>query len=402
MRILFLTQVSVYPADAGPKIKSSLVLQHLCRQHTIFYCTFIRSQAEIELLQLLLPDCQGITTIPLARSRLKDVFFFIKSLLSRCSFLLLRDEHQTMKNRVQELLLQAQIEVLHIDQLSMMQFVPPQWPGLVILDEHNAVWKVLERLRQETRNPLKRWLLGREVQYIRRAEGEVCRRAQAVLAVSESDRQALVEVAGQEATISVVPIAVDSTQYAAIRQSRAPVPGRLLTIGTLFWPSNSTGLAWWLRTGYANLQQRYPGVTYDIVGPRPPAELRWLARKYASVKLHGYIADTTPFWQQAAALAVPLRSGGGVRVKILEAMAMGVPIISTSIGCEGLEVKDGTHLLIADTPEAFAAACAHMLQDQQLAATLAHNAYRLLRERYDAPTILAMLDTIYERVANKR
>jgi glycosyltransferase involved in cell wall biosynthesis len=94
---------------------------------------------------------------------------------------------------------------------------------------------------------------------------------------------------------------------------------------------------------------------------------------------------------------VPILSGGGVRVKILEAMAMGVPVISTTIGCEGLDVRDGEHLLVADSPEAFAHACAKVLQDKELALRLATNARKLILERYDAKVALRTLDAVYEQ-----
>ena len=158
---------------------------------------------------------------------------------------------------------------------------------------------------------------------------------------------------------------------------------------------------WWLREGYEQLRVMRPELTYDIVGARPPRALQELAERCEGVRLHGYVADAVPFWTQASALAVPLLSGGGVRVKILEAMAMGVPVISTTLGCEGLDVQDGVHLLVADSPAAFAQACARVLQDSDLARHLARNARQLILERYDAKVALRTLDAVYER-AGKR
>ena len=134
------------------------------------------------------------------------------------------------------------------------------------------------------------------------------------------------------------------------------------------------------------------------MGARPPRTLQVVAEHYEGVKLHGYVADTVPFWTHASALAVPLLSGGGVRVKILEAMAIGVPVISTTIGCEGLDVRNDEHLLIADTPEAFARACAKVLQDKELALRLTRSARQLIFDRYDAKVALRTLDAIYEQV----
>jgi glycosyltransferase involved in cell wall biosynthesis len=397
MRVLVLTQVVVYPADAGPKVKTLQVLRHLAAQHEVVYCTFVRSDQEVQDAEKLREICSRVLTVPIKRSRLSDARFLLESLATGDSFILRRDDRAAMRTMVRQLLEEERIDVLHVDQLNMMRFVPPDWRGTVILDEHNAVWQVVERLHKGTSNPVGRWLLGREVRLMRQIEGEACQRAQVVLAVSEHDQQALYEVAGESVTIEVVPITVDAERFTAIWEARDPQPGRLFTIGTMFWPPNSEGVIWWLRAGYEHLRMLYPGVTYDIVGARPPQALKTLAEQCAGVSLHGYVADVVPFWTHATVLAVPLLSGGGIRVKILEAMAMGVPVVSTTVGCEGLEVQDGVHLLIADTPKDFARACAAVLQDKELAHKLAQNAHQLILERYDAKIALRPLDLAYER-----
>ncbi len=369
MRVLVLTQVVVYPADAGPKVKTLQVLRHLAAQHEVVYCTFVRSDQEVQDAEKLREICSRVSTVPIKRSRVSDMRFLLESLATGDSFILRRDDRAAMRTMVRQLLEEERIDVLHVDQLNMMRFVPPDWRGTVILDEHNAVWQVVERLHKGTSNPVGRWLLGREVRLMRQIEGEACQRAQVVLAVSEHDQQALYEVAGESVTIEVVPITVDAERFTAIWEARDPQPGRLFTIGTMFWPPNSEGVIWWLRAGYEHLRMLCPG----------------------------YVADVVLFWTHATVLAVPLLSGGGIRVKILEAMAMGVPVVSTTVGCEGLEVQDGVHLLIADTPKDFARACAAVLQDKELAHKLAQNAHQLILERYDAKIALRPLDLAYER-----
>jgi len=400
MRVLVLTQVLVYPPDAGPKVKTLQVLSHLAAQHDVVYCTFVRNDKEAQDAEKLREICRRVVAIPLTRSKVSDVRFLIESLATGTSFMLRRDDRAAMHVAIRQLLQEERIDVLHVDQLNMMRFVPSDWSGTVILDEHNAVWQVFERLHKGASNPAKQWFFGREARIIRKLEGNACRRAQVVLAVSEQDKQALRVVAGESVSIEVVPITVNAEYFTPIWEARNPQPDRLLTIGTMFWFPNNEGVTWWLREGYQQLQTMCPGVTYDIVGARPPHALQVLAERCSGVRLHGYVADAVPFWMQASALAVPLLSGGGVRVKILEAMAMGVPVISTTIGCEGLEVRNGEHLLVADTPEAFARACANILQDKELAFRLAHHARQLILERYDAKVALQTLDAIYAKAIN--
>jgi len=395
MRVLVLTQVVVYPADAGPKVKTLQVLRHVAAHHDVVYCTFVRSTQEVQDAEKLREICQQVSTVPIERSRLSDVRFLIESLIMGDSFILRRDDRVSMQDMVRKLLREERIDVLHVDQLNMMRFVPPDWKGTVILDEHNAVWQVVQRLQKGASNPLSRWLLGREVRIIRKLEGAACRRAQLVLAVSEHDQQALRDVAGESAPIEVIPITVDAGRFGATWEARDPQSDKLFTIGTMFWPPNSEGVIWWLREGYKHLHNICPNVIYDIVGARPPHALQMQVESCQGVYLHGYVADVEPFWRNASLLAVPILSGGGVRVKILEAMARGVPVVSTTIGCEGLAVRHGEHLLIADTPEEFAFACARILQNKKLAYLLAQNARQLILEQYDASVALRLLDAAY-------
>ena len=407
MRILVLTQVVIYPADAGPKVKTLQVVRHLAAQHEIVYCSFVRSIKEAQDATKLADMCQRIVTVPITRSKVGDARYLLESLMTGDSFLLHRDERTAMHEAVQRLLREEHIDAIHVDQLNMMRFVPVNWSGIVVLDEHNAVWQVVERLRKGTTNEIARWLLGREVRLIRKLEGEACRRAQVVLAVSEQDKQALKEVAGVEAAIEVVPITVNVAQFEESRAARKPHAAQLFTIGTMFWPPNSEGVIWWLCEGFELLQRKYPDMGYDIVGARPPHALQQYVERYPNVQLHGYVADVEAFWTKATVLIVPILSGGGVRVKILEAMARGVPVITTTIGCEGLAVRDGEHVLIADSAEAFADACVRLFQDPELASHLVNNAYQLVYERYNATTALSVLDgayaqTMYEITSNVR
>lgn len=396
MRVLVLTQVVVYPADAGPKIKTLQVLRHLAARHEVVYCTFVRTPQEAQDAEKLREICRRVVTVPIKRSRLSDARYLVESLLTNDSFILRRDDRVSMQKMVRQLLREEQIDVFHVDQLNMMRFVPPDWSGKVILDEHNAVWQVVERLRKGARNPAARLMLSREVQLMRKLEGKACRRAQLVLAVSEQDQESLREVAGSSVPIEVVPITVDATKFKAIYDSRDPQSDRVFTVGTMFWPPNSEGVMWWLREGYERLRTLCPNVSYDIAGARPPQALQTLAEQHPGVHVHGYVADVDPYWKQSTLLAVPLLSGGGVRVKILEAMAMGLPVVSTTVGCEGLGVRDGEHLLIADSPLEFSEACARVLQDKELAGTLAKNARQLVLERYDAQVALRALDAAYQ------
>ena len=203
----------------------------------------------------------------------------------------------------------------------------------------------------------KKWLLGRDWRLLKRYEGEICRRFEGLLAVSGEDKAALEEAAGQPLEATIIPIAIDTDEVVEVhRQHEAD---HILHIGTMFWPPNIDGILWFLREIYPLIQARRPQTVFDVVGAKPPPEITAYNGNGSGVNVTGYVVDPTPYYDASGVMVVPLRAGGGMRVKILNALAQGLPIVSTTIGCEGIAVESGRHLLIADTTEAFAEATAH-------------------------------------------
>jgi glycosyltransferase involved in cell wall biosynthesis len=206
-----------------------------------------------------------------------------------------------------------------------------------------------------------------------------------VLVANKNDEYLPQEVTTELAPIEDLPINVANVKhFNSIWATRNPQSNRLFTIGTMSWPSNNEGVLWWLNAGYEYLQAICPDITYDIVGVQPPRSLQRLARRYAGVRLHRCISNIESFWTSASALLVPVIEGEGAWLKILKAMALGIPVISTTVGCKGLAVRSGKHLLIADAPETLALACAMVLRDKKMALYLAQNAHQLVLERYNA------------------
>jgi polysaccharide biosynthesis protein PslH len=263
-----------------------------------------------------------------------------------------------------------------------------------LLDAHNALWLLYKRLAATMGPGPRRWLLERDWRLLRRYEGAVCRAFDGVLAVSEEDRAALEEAAGQRLDVTVIPIAVDVDEVPEV--TRAPDAHHLLHIGTMYWPPNIDGMQWFIREAYPLVRQQRPEVVLDVVGARPPEELTRLNGNGQGVNVTGYVKDPQPYLEQAAVFIVPLRAGGGMRVKILEALARGLPLVTTTLGCEGIAVRDGEHVLIADTPEAFARATLRLLTDRALADALGRAGRKLIEEVYDYRAACRPLDRLYQ------
>jgi glycosyltransferase involved in cell wall biosynthesis len=264
----------------------------------------------------------------------------------------------------------------------MAQFVPETTAARVVLDQHNIEHRIPQRLAETAGlNPAIRWYAAREWPKLRAFEIAACRRADLVLTVSDEDRSGLIALAPDLAPkIAAVPIGVDTDFFGRVQ--RRPESRTLLSIGTMYWPPNVDSMVYFCGEILPRIKKAVPDVRVNIVGARPSAAVRALAEADPSVQVTGSVPDVRDWAADCGAFIVPLRSGSGMRVKILNAMAMGLPVVSTSVGAEGIEVTNNQNIVIADGAEAFADATVRLLSDAALAGRLAEGGRRLMAERY--------------------
>lgn len=402
MNILLLTQIVPYPPDSGPKVKTYYLLRYLASRHRVTLVCFTRNAQEESDAAALRDAVAEVHTVPLSRSTARNALTLASSLMHGRSWIIERDDSAAMHQLLARLVREAEIaerpyDLVHADQLNMAQFAE-RLPLPRLLDEHNAVWTVFRRVAMQERG-LKRLLWEREWRRLRVYEGRVCREFEAVTAVSREDRQALIEAMGTERDIPIIPIAVDAEREQPI--VRQPNARGILSLATMMWPPNVDGVLWFARSIYPLIKQQVEGVRFFVVGQRPVAEVRALPEQDPTIEVTGYVQDPTPYIAASACLIVPLRSGGGMRVKILEALARGIPVVSTTIGYEGIDLVPGEHLLVGDTPEAFADAVVRLLCDPAFGERLAAAGRKRLLERYDWRAVCPAMDRVYARMKNQ-
>jgi glycosyltransferase involved in cell wall biosynthesis len=393
VNVLLLTQVLPFPPDSGPKVKTYNVIKFLAKRHSVTLVSFVRGD-QSEHVRQLEQYCQAVHTVPIARSTILDGMAMLRSLLSRQPWMMVRDDRRAMRDLVDSLAAEQVYDIAHADQLNMGQFAERVPSTFKVLDAHNALWLLYKRLWETMQPGLRKWLLGRDWRLLKEYEGQMARKFDAVLAVSQQDQAALLEAAGAERKITVIPIAIDTDEADLV--VREPGANHILHLGTMYWPPNIDGVMWFLREVFPHIRQHFPKAVFDVVGSRPPLILQELGRADSGIDVAGYVEDVTPFLKQAGVFVVPLRAGGGMRVKILNALAEGIPIVSTKLGCEGIDVTDGEDILIADKPGDFAAAVLRLLDDPELGQRLSRNGRRLVEERYDYRTACLPLDAVYE------
>ncbi len=415
MRVLLLTQVVPFPPDSGPKVKTWHVLRYLARQgHTVTLATFVRQQ-ERRFTKELESFCESIHSVPMRRSRAADLRAFASSLQTGLPFLVRRDAKREMFELIRRLVQEYDSDIVHADQLTMAQFAleARKTSGgprpAIVFDAHNAVWTIMERSR-EAAPWLLRPALGLEAARIKRYEAELVQQFDHTLAVSEVDKEKLIE--GRQtpgvddrgdlrAKVTVIPIAVDCDALRPVE--RQPGSKNIMTMGTLYYPPNADGVRWFLREVYPRIRERVPDCSLTIVGPRPPRDIVEAGRQRADrIEVTGYVEDLEPYFERAAVVVVPVRAASGMRVRILEALARGIAVVTTTTGLEGIEAVNGEHVLVGDEPEEFATQVVRLLNDAELGRRLAANGRRLAEDRYDWKVVLPKLEDVYAGVVGER
>ena len=426
MRILFLTQIIPYPPDSGPKVKTWHVLRYLAeRGHQISLASFVRPD-ELGHVAALHQVCVEVCTVPIHRSHLADGIYWLRSQVTGRPFLIERDDLQGMRRCVRDLMAHTDFDIIHTDQLTMAQFalsaphlfsrpgsrsrLRKNSPPMLVFDAHNAVWTILERMSHTAPFFLKP-VANLEARRVKRYEGMLLHTFDHTLAVTEIDRGMLLEAAqfsrngavpasnmGDSSAaalpITVVPIAVDTQVLQPV--SRVQNSLNVVTLGTLHYPPNADGIRWFAHEVFPRVCREIPQVTLTIIGKNPPQDFQELAANQPDKFIvTGYVPDLVPYLQQAALMVVPVRAGSGMRVRILEALAQGMPIVTTTIGLEGIDAVPGEEVLVADSPEDYAKAVIQLLQDANLQAYLAENGRRLAEKRYDWRVVLQKMDEIY-------
>jgi len=332
----------------------------------------------------------------------------IRSYLTGRPFLIERDDLRSMQKVVNQLVKDGDFKFIHADQLTMVQFALrgasafPNKKPRVIFDAHNAVWTVVERMKENTHFFLKP-VLSVEAKRVKKYEGELLRSVDHVLAVTDIDRKLLEEAMcflqkkhnDHISPITVIPIAVDTQHLKPI--TRKLGSKNIVTMGTLHYPPNADGIRWFFSEVFPLVQKRVPDATLTIIGKNPPQDFLDLQERNPDFfKVTGYVPDLVPFLEKSAIMVVPVRAGGGMRVRILEAFAYAMPVVTTTVGLEGIHAVHDRDVLIADSATEFADRTAELLESPSLQERISLNGRELAENKYDWQNVLSSMKTIYK------
>lgn len=396
--LLFLSPRVPWPLNTGAKIRTHALLSALRERFEVHYAGFLQSDLTRQEAEDYL---RGVASTTLHAERALSLpgkgWLALRTLADRRPVTIAKYWHAGLANRVRQWVGEHPDGIVHADHLHMAPYLELGRPALTVIDEHNVESQILERLAEQYRGRPQYPYLRLQANRMKAFEARMIGRASLVLSVSEGDAAQLAGMA-PGLPVEVVPNGVDLHYFQPPPTDHAPKPGRLVFIGSMNWLPNHDAMIYFVHEIMPLLKQDSAGEapwSLDIVGQNPLPAVQALA--CGEVRVTGVVPDVRPFIREAMIYIVPLRVGGGSRLKILEAFAMGIPVVSTSVGCEGLGTRPEEHLLTADTPADFARAVRRLAQDPALRARLAQNALLHARAHFGWEAIGNRLINLYAR-----
>jgi glycosyltransferase involved in cell wall biosynthesis len=403
MNILFLSTRSPYPLISGHSLRTYHILKGAAQNHNVTFLTFVQlpeHEFKKENLDHLRSFCKAVYPfeIPADLSRITFAKMLFLNLFSSLPFVAQKYDAPLMRQKIREIIQTEHIDLVHVDMLPLAAYIDEFENLPKILVNHNVESIRLYRWFRTEPNPAKKVYLGIQWLKLKTFEQFAMNKFDGCVVVSELDRELLIKM-GVKSRLFVVPNGTN-TKFFKPNNGKV-VENSVLWIGHMDVHTNKDAVLYFWKDIYPILKRKHPEVKVTFVGTAPPREIADVARQDGHVRATGFVDDIRPYIDEAAVMIVPIRIGSGTRLKILDAMAMGKAIVSTSVGCEGLNVNDGKDILIADDPEGFSDKTIELLKNPDKRIALEKNAIELAKT-YDWGLITQRQEAAYQQVIKRR
>ena len=386
MRILWVKMGGLWPATTGGRVRSLRTISELAKRHTVTVLTTHGPGDDPDGLKQQLARCENVTSLPFVPPKTGSPAFaaaLARSWMSPDPVDLWKWRVPALREQVTHLMDSGEIDLCVTDFLFAAANVPTDTGVPVVLFEHNVEYLIWQRICAVEQSPWKRALLEIEWRKLRAREARACLHADMTIAVSDDDRRRLEEIA-PGSRVTSVPTGVDTDYF---NPAGYPVtPNRLVFSGSMDWHPNEDAVIYFVETILPRIRVSVPDVTFSIVGRNPSARVRDLTQ-HQGVIVTGTVEDVRPHIGAGSVYVVPLRAGSGTRLKIFEALAMARPVVSTTVGAEGLALEAGRQFVPADDPGEFADAVVALLRDPERRLALGDAGRTLVETYFSWPTI---------------
>ncbi len=404
MNLLWVNAGLLLPLDKGGKLRTWHLMRQLARRHDISYLSFADPTATAADIAGMREVASKVVTIPRSEAAKGTARFYLDAtryLVDRVPYAIAKYRSAAYRRATEQLLREQQFDAIVCDFLVPAVNLPHSLPCPAILFTHNVESEIWRRHVENARNPVSRRLLTTQWRRMLRFERDALRRFDLVLAVSDADRQTFGRLYPDTLTgsVHVVQTGVDTAYFAPM--NREAQRAHLVFTGSMDWLPNEDGMQYFVRQILPRIRESEPDVSLSIIGRAPTPAVKRLANE-RGVHVTGSVEDVRPHVADGSVYVVPLRIGGGTRLKIFEAMALGKAVVSTSVGAEGLPVAPGQHIVIADQPQRFAEAVVRLIRDDEARRRLEVEARRLVVERYDWSAVAGDFEDALVRLCRAR
>ena len=394
LRVLQFAPRTPWPLDTGAKLRNYHLARTLAMQARISLLAFGDEQNETSALTTVY---EQIVTVP----RLAGYSFakVLRGAVGRTPLPLLNYTTNEMSKTLAQVLAKNDFDIVQIESIHLMNYLAviraARSHPIVVCDWHNIESDLMAQYAEREQSIARKTYARRTARLMKEFEQRALNEFDGHMVVSEQDAERLRRI-NSRACIFVIENGVDVSYYASEPSSGKK---RIVFVGSMDYHANIDGAINFARNVWPNVRKQKPELIFTIVGRDPSPDVRALS-SIDGVEVTGSVDDVRPFYREAIAAVVPLNVGGGSRLKILEAMAAGVPVVSTKLGAEGLDLSDGENILLTDGPEEIDEAVIRIIDNRELAKRLITGADALIRERYDWSTLGAKLLNQYQAMAS--
>jgi polysaccharide biosynthesis protein PslH len=397
VRLLWVKAGKLLPVDTGGKIRSYNILRRLADIYRLTLVSYYGGERDAAYEAALLsefPGAQAICTGAVDSDGLSGVLDYVRRLPDSAPYSVTKYTHPKVRSVVEELLAGGQFDLAICDFLAASRNFPDKLPIPCALFQHNVESSLWERMARTETHPLRKISYTYESARMSRYERRSLARFHHIIAVSDNDREQLLAM-DPSCEIAVIPTGVDTKKFPVAPASSA-TPPRIVFTGSMDWEPNMDAVEYFCGQIWPRILTQCPDAVFQIVGRNPFARVERLASP--SVEVTGTVPSVIDYLRDATVVVVPLRIGGGTRLKIYEAMAMGKALVSTSIGAEGLTFQNGRDLMLADDAASFADAILLLLRDAEVRRRFEQAATQLAAQ-FDWAVVTRQFAQVLEKIA---
>jgi len=406
MNILWLSSNVPYPPKGGALQRNYNLIKEMSKNNDIYLLAFnqkalLPKDIDVEVAVKKLKDyCKYIEVVPLPsdRSKLSKYLLLLKSLFTTKPYTVNWNISRQMGELVNNVTLEFKPDLIHYDTIGFTEYYNKTFKGPQTLNHHNIESAMMYRRYEKETNIFKRLYFYQEAIKIRNYEKKYCGLFEVNLTVSEDDESTLRKNIGTK-DIEIIPNGVD-TNYFYTKKNNIQTKSMIFA-GGMGWYPNRDAMIYFAKEIWPLLKEQYNDIKMTVIGRKPPESLLKLSSLDKNFSVTGFVDDVRPYLDNALIYVCPIRDGGGTRLKILDALSMGKPIVATSTAVEGIAVQNEKNVLIANTPDQFVRQIKRLIENKTLRDDLSKSGRELVEEYYDWVAIGNKMNNLYSKLSKK-